>query len=432
MRKILVGVGNSDISPPLGVELCGYGTYRGRRNRGIHDKLYSRSLVLGDREEALLLVSNDLLAIDRDVLQDARGMIQKKTGISNDNIIFSCTHTHSGPAAIRMEGAGESDDNYLSTLPEKFSESATAAYNSIREASLGFARSEVSDVSYNRVVAGGPVDKEVRVLQFKDSYSEPIATIYNYSCHCVTIDVRTPDGFYVSADWPGYAAKALEGNGAGECLFLQGTCGDIDPLVAWHMRGFDAAEQVGRGIAHSASRAMDEIEPRELKDMRFGIRRTRLPFKKTSMRDIADSLKDFLGQLERKEDEATMRAVRPEIRFYRRYAESMMEKIEVGLPQSLETEIQALKLNNVALIFIPGEVFVEIGHRIMERSPFRNTMVVGYSNAYVGYIPTPLDFRMRGYASTIVPRAMHNPPFREDVSSNLIEESLDLLQELTT
>lgn len=432
MTEILVGVGKSDISPPQGVELCGYGTYRSRRNRGIHDKLYSRSLVVDDNEEVVLLVSNDLLAIDHDVLQDARRMIQRKTGISKDNMIFSCTHTHSGPAAIRMEGCGETDDSYLSTLPEKFSESATAACNSIREARLGFASSEVNDVSYNRVVADGPIDREVRVLQLEDNCSKPIATMYNYSCHCVTIDVRTPDGFYVSADWPGYATKALQGNGAGECLFLQGTCGDIDPLVAWHMQGFDAAEQVGGKIAHSAFRAMDEMEPRKLEDMRFETRRTRLPLKKTSTRDVADSLKDFLGQLERKEDETTMRAVRPEIRFYRRYAETMMEKIEAGLPQSLETEIQALKLNSVALIFIPGEVFVEIGHQIMERSPFKNTMVAGYSNAYVGYIPTPLDFQIRGYASTIVPKAMHNPPFREDVGSNLIEESLDLLQELTT
>ena len=46
---------------------------------------------------------------------------------------------------------------------------------------------------------------------------------------------------------------------------------------------------------------------------------------------------------------------------------------------------------------IPGELFVEYGLEIKEKSPFAHTLIIGYANDYVGYIPTLEAFQEGGY-----------------------------------
>ena len=242
-----------------------------------------------------------------------------------------------------LKGWGEIDEDYVKSLPEKFLESASIAYNNLREAKYGFGRADVKRVSINRVIRGGPVDREVRVLHFKDKDLKPLATLFNYSCHGVAIDVRTDDGFYVSSDWPGYAMRFVEKNGGGHAYFLQGTCGDINPLVTWHMRGFDAAEETGRKVANGVLRVLSEIEVKDCKELMIEKKIFKLPFQKMTMKKIVDDLIEFLDQLEVRE-KASIEELRPSIRFYREYAIDMIEKMEKGFPDGLESRIQVCLL----------------------------------------------------------------------------------------
>jgi hypothetical protein len=58
------GFAKVPITPPLGVELAGYGVYLGRRATEVHDDLFARALALEDDEgERVLLLSLDLLGL---------------------------------------------------------------------------------------------------------------------------------------------------------------------------------------------------------------------------------------------------------------------------------------------------------------------------------------------------------------------------------
>ena len=50
-----------------------------------------------------------------------------------------------------------------------------------------------------------------------------------------------------------------------------------------------------------------------------------------------------------------------------------------------------------AWVGVPGELFVEIGLSIKQTSPFQHTMVFGYTNDSVGYLPTSSAFPQGGY-----------------------------------
>lgn len=53
--------------------------------------------------------------------------------------------------------------------------------------------------------------------------------------------------------------------------------------------------------------------------------------------------------------------------------------------------------SEASLVLLPGEPFVEIGLAVAAASPFPVTAVVGYSEEYIGYIPTDRAFGNRGY-----------------------------------
>ena len=55
---------------------------------------------------------------------------------------------------------------------------------------------------------------------------------------------------------------------------------------------------------------------------------------------------------------------------------------------SLPIEIQVIAIDDIALVGLPGEIFVETGFAIAAASPFAVTLPVGYANGSIGYVPT--------------------------------------------
>jgi hypothetical protein len=64
---------------------------------------------------------------------------------------------------------------------------------------------------------------------------------------------------------------------------------------------------------------------------------------------------------------------------------------------TFQFNVTALRLGEAALVGLPGEMFVEFGLMIKERSPFRHTYVAAYSNGRAGYIATRRAFMGGSY-----------------------------------
>ena len=60
-------------------------------------------------------------------------------------------------------------------------------------------------------------------------------------------------------------------------------------------------------------------------------------------------------------------------------------------------DVQVVALDEVALVGLPGEIFVETGFAIAEASPFELTLPVGYANGSIGYVPTSEEVPYGGY-----------------------------------
>ncbi len=96
-----VGYGKAVISPETSVYLCGYGTPREERmSTGTAEDLYSIAVAITDAQgETVLIIASDLLLSYSAYVDPLREEIAQKTGLPVDNIMYHCTHNHSGPDA---------------------------------------------------------------------------------------------------------------------------------------------------------------------------------------------------------------------------------------------------------------------------------------------------------------------------------------------
>lgn len=75
--------------------------------------------------------------------------------------------------------------------------------------------------------------------------------------------------------------------------------------------------------------------------------------------------------------------------------------------------IQGIKIGDLLISTLPGELYVQIGINIKERSPFAKNIVVENSHNYLGYVPMKELFVEKSdlyemtlsYHSNLVPKA---------------------------
>jgi hypothetical protein len=58
----------------------------------------------------------------------------------------------------------------------------------------------------------------------------------------------------------------------------------------------------------------------------------------------------------------------------------------------VQAEVQTLAVGDTAIVGVGFELFSGPGRAVRDRSPFRTTLVLGYCNDYLGYLPPTEDF----------------------------------------
>jgi len=433
------GVAVVDITPPVGIAMGGFAA-RKQGAQGVHDPLYARALVLEDGKERLAIVTCDLLGLNRSAVARVRELAEEATGMSGERVAVCFSHTHSGPAPGRLyeieELKGGLEEIWGEVLLYYIAGAVRMAAEDIREAEVGVGTGEVV-IGVNRrqrgtdgkVVIGsnpeGPIDPQVGVVRVNREGGKA-AVLMQYACHGVVLGA---ENLLISADYPGYAVRTLEAAYGGKAvgLFANGCGGNINPKE----RGsFEAAERLGRALAGEALKAAQEAQSAE--GLKVARREVCLPLKQFPSLEEAE---EQVRELERKVDEAgegseqisglwgeLVHARHTVMVLHELRATQRAEVLERG---EMETEVWAVRLGDAALVFLPGEVFVEVGLEVRERSPFPKTLVLAYCNDYsVSYVPTARAYEEGGYE----PRWARVAPGADRV---LVEAALGLLEELS-
>ena len=63
----------------------------------------------------------------------------------------------------------------------------------------------------------------------------------------------------------------------------------------------------------------------------------------------------------------------------------------------IEAEVQVFGIGDIAVVSLPGEIFVELGMAIKEKSPFQHTFIITQSQDGIGYVPNKIAFDQGAY-----------------------------------
>lgn len=400
-----IGLGETVITPRENLLMRGFA--RSQVATGVHDDLFARTLIVEDSSgRAVVLMSLSLVYIERDMAGRIRDGVTGKTGITAENIMISCTHTHSGPY---VEKAPESYQDYL---VEQAVASAETAWKTRFPGRIGIDSTTLLELGRNRrrlLYGGMHPDPQLVLVKIEDANGSLKGVMFNFGCHPSTLDWRNT---LVSEDWPYYAISGVkEALGSDVWVtFLQSAQGDINTGysselsavgVDMPVRNYWYIEIKGKQMAEAVLAALPSIGTTGEGDVGGASDMFDFPLRKSFPVTLEEAEKNAAQadiRLKAAESDPSLEGTRAldMIRFNHFSAHQRHEfaKIFYGadFPATASMEMQAIKIGDSVFFSLPGEIFSEIALKVKQRSPFRKTFGAGVANGYWGYMPTAKEF----------------------------------------
>ena len=446
--SLRAGAAAVDITPKI-FPLNMPGGFSANMAESAHDPLNARTLALDDGATKLSMTVVDNLGAGPDVLDEAKAIASKATGIPVEKMLVSSTHSHSAaPLNTRTKPAAA----YRKLFVEGVADSIVQAHAALRPAAVGAASHPLPDEVFNRrwfLKPGkmplnpfgkmdavkmnpgtspdvldhpaGPTDPDITIISVQDPKRKQIALFANYSLHYVG---GMPHG-QISADYFGEFARImpsrLPGDGRMVAMMSNGTSGDINNIPFGVTRPprepFEQICIVAGKAADTAWLAWRKIE-KHSPDARLGMLQREITLK--YRRPTAEQVADARAVLAIKDKDAIEKLPR----LAQNYAGSVIAAAERP-EETIKVIVQAIRIGDLAVCGIPFETFVETGLDLKKRSPFPQTMVIGLANGRHGYLPTPEQHALGGYETWLGTNVV-----QEDTSVILTNNLLEMLGEL--
>ena len=382
--EILAGTAKVDITPKEGEA-----SIMGKQLEIQEDRLCARVLFLKQKGgTSIAIVSEDLpFFASPTVVAEAK----EKWGV--DHVLLCATHTHASPLPLGMTGVdwannakapgdiidwpGLSSDPVYAAMEEKIIAAIGEASKNLFPARViaGQGPFVSAYMAHNRRkvhpdglvemmwdnpkrLPTGPIDPTVGFIRVEDLAGKTRAFLVHYACH----PVGTMDSAFVSRDFPGATVDYIEEKLGKDCLALsmQGAAGDLDP---YDMRltgkyQLDVLRQAGISLGKGALRLSESIPS---------------PVKSPGSIKVQKKLLTIPNKVG-------------------------------GI--STDVGISTVVINNqVALVAIPGEPFIQHQLDLREKSPLANSFILGYAyggegSPHVIYLPTVKAAKEGGYGAS--------------------------------
>lgn len=413
-----------EITPPIGVRMDGYGA-RQKPSQSIHDPLYASLLVLKSGVSGVALVSLDVIMVTLAYTQQIRAAISERLGIRPEAVLVAAIHTHSGPAGYvksRVPLETEEDPLMKEMTLRKLAGAADWAAHNLQPARLRLGRGDLNELGRNRNDPLAPMDTALTVLRVDAEDGRPLAVMLNFGCHPTVLG---HENLSISADYPGAARAALHKIYPGAVfLFLNGASGDISTRFTRRGQGFDEVERLGSMLAGEALKVMQTAADLPATQLAGKTQPLQLPYRRfPALEEAQQQLASLQAELEQ------MRAAgRPDGDLRRAFTRVEGAQAQVVMTQTYgaktyaDTEMQMLRIGDLAVVGLPGEPFTRIVLDIKSASPVPHTIAVSYANDYSGYFPDRASVEAGSYEALI-------SPYDESVGERLAQAAVQALQQ---
>jgi neutral ceramidase len=436
--SLLAGVGEHVITPPVGTPLF---EPPDTPATGVHDDLFVRALALSDGQTIACIVTLDLLGLDADLVEHIHQAVQARTGLPPAQLMLAASHNHSAPLTLAAKPASQPTRNraWEAHLIDQIAGCVAQAQEQMVAVTLAAGRAPVQ-IGVNRRLAllsttrmmpnpAGPLAPWVDVIRVDRVDGRPLAVLFSHAAHPVTVHDTATE---FSADYPGAAVQTVRRRLGEEAvaLFAQGCAGNVNVLT-WR-GGFAAADQTGQALADAVANAARQAVPAAAGPLRIISRELHLPYEQIPA-DIAAAL---LQRVQESYDSLQQQGGEPRALADQQsnlaWARRMLELAQQPDPApGLPFQVQGIALgDDLAILGLSSEPFVEYQLFLQEHSPFPQTLVLGYTNCYAGYIPTAADYYLGGYEAHGAHKFFRAPRLSPAAEGIVKESCLSVLREL--
>jgi hypothetical protein len=386
------GTASKVITPTEPLWMAGYASRNKPCDTKRHD-LWVKALALEDPfGNRCVLMTSDLCGIPRSLSEPVCAEVMKQTGLKREQIMLTCSHTHSGPVV-----AGNLSDMYDLTpeQPERLRkyaeqlrgwmiETIVAALKDLKPATLAIGQGTARFAMNRRqatekgVIIGrnpdGPVDHSVPVLEVKTDDGKLKAVVFGYACHNTTMQ------FYEwCGDYAGFAQIEVEKKHPGAlAMFWIGAGGDANP----DPRGkIEQCEQHGKVLAEAVEDALAKPTPLT-SNLSARYSEIELPL-------------DTIPGKARWSEESLSKAHAVRIR-----AERMLKKLESGpIPDRYpHYPVEVWRFGDQLIwVALGGEVVIDYNLRLNRELKRKPLWITGYANDVMAYIPSARVLKEGGY-----------------------------------
>jgi len=426
--QLLAGEGVVDITPPIGIEMGGFHRKPGneRRVKGNRQPTAVRALVLSLGDTQVAICSLDVATVGHEMAARIAQQASAQTGMPAAQIRVCATHTHSMPAFCYLRQWGALPVEYMGVVEKRSVEAIKLAKADLAPAEVHLGKTRITGGNHNRTTKQFKTDAEftkdstdaerwldttLHALRFERAAGKRSLLWYHFSAHavCFADDLAGPD-------WPGIVAERIRQAHKLDASFLQGHSGDVNPGDGRNWRG--EAKQTTGAITPALERAIAAAAPIRVDRLRTSSEAFQVPLDLARFKTWLDAYRA---------DPAKCRGGQWVDDGFA--ADWFRGNADRDLKQThLPITLSAIQLGPVGMVFHPSELYSYYGLAIRRGSPLPDTLVVGYTDGIIGYLPDPKAYEAGEYSAMTVPKILDYPPFTPTAAQQTTAAALDLLK----
>ena len=449
------GVARVDITPAVGIRLVGY-TVREGVSQGVDEPLTATVLVLSDGDTTVALIAHDWCLASLEVATRVRERCAAVLGVPSANVLINFNHTHSAPVPPDYMPYDTPDqlklqNDHAEDMSQKLETACREAMAALQPVRLAVGWGECpGNINRRQPMPDGTVllgenpdgacDHSVGVLRVDQVDGTPLAVLFRYSCHPVTLGPRTN---LISPDYVGAARAVIETALGCHSLFLQGCAGNVNPATGigqdpddsplmrddknrlGQMLGGEVLKICGGlrtqrrrkepELVHSVAvywlYQYEEIPAGETGRVRATERMLDLPLVPfPALAEVQAEFDEWAAKLAAAEKQGAREWDWRVAKRFEVWAKGRLEAARSGVnPLTLRFPVTVFDLGEIAFVGVPFELMAETGQAIRAASSKPHTFVQGYSNGIISYLPTPAVSAEGGMESKLAYKALFIP-----------------------
>lgn len=232
LQPFKAGWAERDITPASGHPMAGYGGRPNeKRSTGVLEPLFVRALAMSDGADTVVLVGSDMLQTLPNLLGLIEPRVKANVGLTNGSILYTSSHTHSGPGGLAPGFAaetsyGEYKPEYVELLATQFADAITEAVRIMAPARFAHGAVEAPEYIRNRTRATGTVDDTLHYALVERIDDGSRLYLARYSAHGTAYSEEMLE---LNNDYAGAFQRAIRGRTGAPLLFMGGAVGSMRP-----------------------------------------------------------------------------------------------------------------------------------------------------------------------------------------------------------